>query len=143
MALSLWLWRIETVFLCPVYDGWQGNLLSVFVIKLVLDIAVVIKSDRHILVFNESLFQAQFFDNVLLDFLIYLSGNPLSVVGEREAIRIISVFFKELKEPTPLIEDEEVIKKILKHLGLWKIKARPRAKANANILRVAKPWFNS
>ncbi len=27
------------------------------------------------------------------------------------------------------IEDEEVIKKILKHLGLWKIKARPPPRA--------------
>ena len=28
------------------------------------------------------------------------------------------------------IEDEEVIKKILKHLGLWEIKTRPPPKAN-------------
>jgi len=28
-----------------------------------------------------------------------------------------------------MIEDEEVIKKILKHLGLWEIKARPLPKA--------------
>jgi hypothetical protein len=30
-----------------------------------------------------------------------------------------------------VIEDEEVIKKILKHLGLWEIKARPPPRANA------------
>jgi hypothetical protein len=30
-----------------------------------------------------------------------------------------------------VIEDEEVIKKILKHLGLWDIKARPPPKATA------------
>jgi len=29
------------------------------------------------------------------------------------------------------IEDEQVIKKILRHLGLWEIKARPPPKANA------------
>ena len=29
------------------------------------------------------------------------------------------------------IEDEEVIKKILKHLGLWELKARPPPRANA------------
>jgi len=29
------------------------------------------------------------------------------------------------------IEDEEVIKKILKHLGLWEIKTRPPPRANA------------
>ena len=28
-----------------------------------------------------------------------------------------------------IIEDEEVIKKILKHLGLWEIKERPSPKA--------------
>jgi hypothetical protein len=36
-----------------------------------------------------------------------------------------------------VIEDEEVIKKILKHLGLWEAKARLPAKTNANILYVA------
>jgi len=41
------------------------------------------------------------------------------------------------------INDGEIIKKILKYLGLWKVKARPPAKANANILCVAKPWFNT
>jgi hypothetical protein len=30
-----------------------------------------------------------------------------------------------------VIEDEEVIKKILKHLGLWEIKTRPPPRANA------------
>ena len=30
-----------------------------------------------------------------------------------------------------LIEDEDVIKKILKHLGLWDQKARPPPKANS------------
>ena len=30
-----------------------------------------------------------------------------------------------------LIEDEEVIKKILKHLGLWEAKARPPPKVKA------------
>ncbi len=34
------------------------------------------------------------------------------------------------------IEDPEVIKKILKHLGLWDIKARPPPKANAPPLNV-------
>jgi hypothetical protein len=29
------------------------------------------------------------------------------------------------------IENEEVIKKILKHLGLWEVKARPPPRANA------------
>ncbi len=29
------------------------------------------------------------------------------------------------------IEDEEVIEKILKHLGLWEVKARPRPKVKA------------
>ena len=29
-----------------------------------------------------------------------------------------------------VIEDEEIIKKILKHLGLWDQKARPPSKAN-------------
>jgi hypothetical protein len=28
-----------------------------------------------------------------------------------------------------LIEDEEIIKKILKHLGLWEVKARPPPKS--------------
>jgi hypothetical protein len=36
-----------------------------------------------------------------------------------------------------VIEDEDVIKKILKHLGLWEVKARLPAKTNANILYVA------
>lgn len=31
-----------------------------------------------------------------------------------------------------VIEDEEVIKKILKHLGLWDQKARPPPKANSS-----------
>jgi len=31
-----------------------------------------------------------------------------------------------------VIEDEEIIKKILKHLGLWEIKARPPPRANAS-----------
>ena len=30
------------------------------------------------------------------------------------------------------IEDEEVIKKILKHLGLWDVKARPPPRASAS-----------
>ena len=30
-----------------------------------------------------------------------------------------------------VIEDEDVIKKILKHLGLWYVKARPPPRANA------------
>ena len=30
-----------------------------------------------------------------------------------------------------VIEDEDVIKKILKHLGLWEVKARPPPKATA------------
>ena len=36
-----------------------------------------------------------------------------------------------------VIEDEDVIKKILKHLGLWEVKVRLPAKTNANILYVA------
>ena len=31
-----------------------------------------------------------------------------------------------------VIEDEEIIKKILKHLGLWDQKARPPPKANSS-----------
>ena len=30
------------------------------------------------------------------------------------------------------IEDDQVIKKILKHLGLWEVKARPPPRANAS-----------
>ena len=41
------------------------------------------------------------------------------------------------------IKDGEIIEKILKYLGLWEVKARPPAKANANILCVVKPWFNT
>ena len=41
------------------------------------------------------------------------------------------------------VKDGEIIKKILKYLGLWEVKARPPAKANASILCVAKPWFNT
>ena len=29
------------------------------------------------------------------------------------------------------IENEDVIKKILKHLGMWEVKRKPRPKANA------------
>ena len=34
------------------------------------------------------------------------------------------------------IEDEQVIEKILKHLGLWEMKARPPPKTNAPALNV-------
>jgi hypothetical protein len=46
--------------------------------------------------------------------------DPLTCPKCSGAMRVISV-----------IEDEEVIKKILKHLGLWDIKARPPPKATA------------
>jgi len=52
MGFSLWPWEIETVLLCPGYDGGQRDLLPVFVIELILDMAIVIKSDRHIAIFN-------------------------------------------------------------------------------------------
>ena len=35
------------------------------------------------------------------------------------------------------IEDEEVIEKILKHLGLWDLKARPPPKAKAPSLTIS------
>jgi len=35
-----------------------------------------------------------------------------------------------------MIEDDQVIKKILKHLGLWEVKARPPPKTNASPLGV-------
>jgi len=41
------------------------------------------------------------------------------------------------------IKDGEIIKKILKYLGLWEVKARSPAKANTNILCITKPWFNT
>ena len=34
-----------------------------------------------------------------------------------------------------VIEDEDVIKKILKHLGLWEVKARPPPKTSADPVR--------
>ena len=89
MGFSLWPWEIETVLLCPIYDGWQGNLLPVVIIKLILDIAIVVKLDGHILIVNESVFQSQFFDNVFLNLLIYLSGSRLSMVRDREVIRVV------------------------------------------------------
>jgi len=38
---------------------------------------------------------------------------------------------KDTKFRIVLVEDENIIKKILKHLGLWDRKARPPPKANA------------
>jgi hypothetical protein len=36
-----------------------------------------------------------------------------------------------LASPRPIREDPDVIKKILKHLGLWDMKQKPRPTANA------------
>jgi hypothetical protein len=35
------------------------------------------------------------------------------------------------------IEDEEVIKKILKHLGLWEVKARPPPRAKGTSVTIS------
>jgi hypothetical protein len=44
---------------------------------------------------------------------------------------------------TAFIEDSDVIKKILKHLGLWNIKRKPRPTANVYLPWRARPsmWF--
>jgi hypothetical protein len=43
-----------------------------------------------------------------------------------------------------VIEDEEVIKKILKHLGLWEVKSRPPPKrANAPPLEIHTDYCHS
>ena len=47
-------------------------------------------------------------------------ADPLTCQKCRGRMRIIS-----------FIEDEEVIRKILKHLGLWEMEARPPPRANA------------
>jgi len=49
-----------------------------------------------------------------------LKVDPLTCPKCQGRMRIIS-----------FIENEEVIKKILKHLGLWNVKARPPPRANA------------
>ena len=41
------------------------------------------------------------------------------------------------------IEDEEVIEKILKHLGLWKIKARPPPKVKTPSMRIQLDYSDS
>jgi hypothetical protein len=41
------------------------------------------------------------------------------------------------------IEDEEVIKKILKHLGLWEVKARPPPKGKTSHLRIQMDYSDS
>ena len=71
----------------------------------------------------------------------YFSGEESSKDYKRNWARLI----QKIYEVDPLtcfrcsgkmkiisvIEDEEVIKKILKHLGLWEIKERPPPKANS------------
>ena len=46
--------------------------------------------------------------------------DPLTCPKCRGSMRVIA-----------FIEDEDVIKKILKHLGLWEVKRKPRPRANA------------
>jgi hypothetical protein len=41
------------------------------------------------------------------------------------------------------IEDEEVIEKILKHLGLWEMKARPPPKPKASLVTMHFDYSNS
>ena len=42
-----------------------------------------------------------------------------------------------------VIEQPEIVKKILKHLGLWERKARPPPKANASPPNVRIDYFDS
>ena len=51
--------------------------------------------------------------------------DPLTCPKCRGSMRVIA-----------FIEDEDVIKKILKHLGLWEVKRKPRPRANAPPLDV-------
>ena len=58
--------------------------------------------------------------------------DPLTCPKCSSAMRVISV-----------IEDEEIIKKILKHLGLWDRKARPPPKAKVQPLNVRIDYADS
>ncbi len=58
--------------------------------------------------------------------------NPLTCPKRFKKMKIIS-----------FIEDEQVIKKILKHLGLWEVKARPPPKTKAPPLNVHTDYSDS
>ena len=52
----------------------------------------------------------------------YFTGPNGNGITEVRLVKIADISF---------IEDEEVISKILKHLGLWEVKQRPPPRANA------------
>jgi len=74
MSFSFPPWEIETILLCSIYDSRQGYFLLVFIPQLLLCIAVIVRFDRHIFIFNQLLLYTQFFQNILFNLLIYLPG---------------------------------------------------------------------
>lgn len=76
--------------------------MSIFVIQLISDVAVVVPSDRRIALFNEFLLQVAFFENVLLGFFAYLRINSLSGVLNRKAIRCTPVLLEKRKKSSRL-----------------------------------------
>lgn len=88
---------IEPLFLCPLDDG-KGYPLLVFVLKLVLDVAVVVEDYRNIFIFNESFCDSELGHNVLLYSLAYPSACSFSFVFDGEAIRIFPVGLEKAEE---------------------------------------------
>ena len=53
MGFSLFLsWSIETLLLCPVNYGRKRYLLSICLVNLILNAAVIVESNRNFLIFN-------------------------------------------------------------------------------------------
>jgi len=65
---------IEFFPLGPTDDGGKGYLLVVFPLKLILNVAVVVESHRHIFILDQSFGDGELSDNVLLYPSAYSSG---------------------------------------------------------------------
>ncbi len=91
---------IEAFSFSPVDDGGKGYFLVVFLLQPILDIAIVVRVKGNIFTLNQSLFNSELSDNVLLYSLAYSSGRPFSFVFDGEILRIFSVAFEKLEEPS-------------------------------------------
>ena len=90
---------IEAFPFGPVDNGRKGYFLVVFLLQSILDIAIVVVGKGNILILNQSLFDPELSDNVLLYLSAYASSWPFSLVFDGKVLRIFPVDFEKLEEP--------------------------------------------
>jgi hypothetical protein len=113
MSFAFWPAEEKIMLFGSFDDCLDRAFLLVLLPKELPDIAVVVRADRNIRIFNQSLLPPQLMKDVLFDLRTDLACNRFSLVGDGELGGITAVLFKQTEKPaSPDLQDIQDITKL-------------------------------